>query len=307
MRLSVTTLFFFSLIAVHAQNALPTRYRDAVFTETAIQKDLSYAITNHPGIKNKYYLFDLYEPKEDRQNKRPLIIWMHGGGFKFGSKKAAGIKLWSEDFARRGYVCAGLNYPLSKNKTRFTFSELKKGTFEAVQAVLEAVAYLKKNAEKYRIDTNRIILAGNSAGGIIALQAVYTGQSQLAKYAELPGDLLSSKVNPAGVAGIINFWGGLFDLSWLQNAKVPIFSAYGDRDKVVTPDHKGTDTAMFGSVAIHREATTYKIPNRLKMYEGYAHELQEHFNPLFPVGKGTRERWLDAAQAAADFFYKQLF
>jgi acetyl esterase/lipase len=308
MRLSITTLFFFSFsILAYAQNGLPARYRDIVFTETEIQKDLSYATVAHPGIKDKYYRFDLYEPKTDESAKRPLIIWIHGGGFKFGSKKAAGIQLWCNSFAMRGYACAGINYPLSKNNTLFKFGELKKGAFEAVQAVQEAVAYFKKNAERYRIDTNRIVLAGNSAGGIIALQAVYTSPAQLAKYAELPVGFLSAKANPANITAIINFWGGLFDLDWLQNAKVPVFSAYGSKDKVVAPDHKGTDTAMFGSAAIHREATRHKIPSQLKIYEGYAHELQKYFNPIFPAGKDTKERWLDAGQAAADFLYIQLF
>ena len=308
MRLSIAVLFSFSVSMIaHAQNGLPTRYRDAVFTETMIQKDLSYATAAHPGIKDTYYLFDLYEPKADKNNKRPLIIWMHGGGFTFGSKKAAGIKIWCEKFALRGYVCAGLNYPLSKSSTLYKFSELKKGAFKAVQTVQEAVTYFKKNAERYGIDTNRIILAGNSAGAIIALHAAYTSPSQLANYTELAGNLLSSKANPAGIAAVVNFWGGLFDLDWLQNAKVPIFSVYGSKDKVVTPDHKTGDTAMFGSAAIHQKAIIHKIPNQVKMYEGYAHELQKHFNPIFPVGKDTKERWLDAGQAAADFLYKQLF
>ncbi|MES2371190.1 MAG: alpha/beta hydrolase [Bacteroidota bacterium] len=308
MRLYLAAFFsFFLPVISHAQNGLPARYRDRVFTETVIQKDLSYATATHPGVKDKYYFFDLYEPKTDENTKRPLIIWMHGGGFTFGSKKAAGIKLWCEDFALRGYVCAGLNYPLSKSSALYKFTELKRSAFKAVQAVQEAITYFKKNAERYRIDTNRIILAGNSAGAIIALQAAYTSPSQLAEYAALPADLLSSKANPTGIAAVVNFWGGLFDLDWLQNAKVPIFSVYGSKDKVVTPDHKAGDTAMFGSAAIHQKAVMYKIPNQVKMYEGYAHELQEHFNPIFPVGKGTKERWLDAGQVAADFLYTQLF
>jgi acetyl esterase/lipase len=308
MRLYIAALFSFLTSAVaHPQTVPPVAYRDAVFSETIIQKDLSYATITHAGVKEKYFLFDLYQPKNDVNTLRPLIIWLHGGGFKFGSKKAAGIKLWCGSFAMRGYVCAGLNYPLSKNKTRFTFSELKKGTFEAAQAVEEAIVYFKKNAASYRIDTNRIILAGNSAGGIVALHSVYTSHAELAAYAELPVDGLSPRANPAGVAAVVNFWGGLFKLDWLQNAKVPVFSAYGTEDRVLDPNHKTRDTAMFGSIAIHHGATILRIPNQLKMYEGYAHELQKHFNPIFPVGKGTKERWLDAAQAAADFLYTQLF
>jgi carboxylesterase type B len=129
MRISIAALLsFFASVSGHSQNVQPVLYKDAVFSETLIQKDLSYATTTHAGINEKYFLFDLYQPKEDVNSMRPLIIWLHGGGLKFGSKKAAGIRLWCENFARRGYVCAGLNYPLGKNKTRFTFSELKKNS-----------------------------------------------------------------------------------------------------------------------------------------------------------------------------------
>jgi hypothetical protein len=31
--------------------------------------------------------------------------------------------------------------------------------------------------------------------------------------------------------------------------------------------------------------------------------LQRHFNPIFPAGKATQERWLEAGQFTADFLY----
>ena len=73
--------------------------------------------------KKKAYLFDLFQPfKDDKEPlKRPLIIWMHGGGFKYGSKSAKNIQLWCKTFAQRGYVCVALNYRLSKKNTIFNF------------------------------------------------------------------------------------------------------------------------------------------------------------------------------------------
>jgi len=298
------TYFFLTGIISQAQETIPIKYKNTVFTETTIRKKLSYATAEHPGIKDKFYQFDLYEPRSDNTAKRPLIIWLHGGGFKFGSKNARGIKLWSETFAKRGYVCAALNYRLSKKNPLFNFIELKKSCYEAVQSVEEAVAYFKKNHALYRIDATRIILAGNSAGAMIALQAVYSSHAELAASAQMGGaGLLSNKHNPAGIAAVINFWGGLFNIEWLQNARVPIFSAYGTNDKVVLPGNK--DTSLYGTASIHAKATQLHIPNAVKVYEGYTHELRKHFNPLLAPGGATKRRWLDAGQAAADFLLTQ--
>lgn len=299
-------LSFFICCAVTAGHSQGVKYKDMVFPEVTVQKNISYSPATHPGIKEKHYLFDLYEPKNDQSRQRPLIIWLHGGGFKFGSKQAKGITIWSNSFARRGYVCAALNYRLSKNNPLFNFNELKTSAYNAVQDVEEAIAFFKKNQEKFGIDPDRIFLAGNSAGGMIALQAAYSSQAELGSLANVQdANLLSGKHNPSGVAGVINFWGGLFNIGWLENAKVPFFSAYGSEDKIVPVNKK--DTSLYGSIELHRRADELHIPNALKVYQGFSHELQKHFNPIFPPGAGTKERWLDAGQAAADFLSRQLF
>jgi predicted esterase len=243
-----------------------------------IQKDLSYA----PGSAHR---FDWYEPREDDTAARPLIIWMHGGGFKFGSKHMKSIRLWSDFFARRGYVCAAINYQLGKKDLRFKYDELVRNCDHAVGDCREAIAWFKRNAARLRIDTSRIILAGNSAGGMIALQTAYG-------------------IEPGGAAAVINFWGGIFDLGWLQRARVPIVSVHGRNDNIVPYDHKGYP--LYGSGAIHPVADSLHIPNRLKTYDGYSHELQKRFNPLI-VSRLTKKRWLEAAQFAADFLYDELF
>lgn len=305
---SYLSIFFFlcSTITGGSQEITSARYKDEVFPDITTQKNISYSPAEHRGIKEKYFKFDLHEPKSDTAQKRPLIIWLHGGGFKFGSKKAKGITLWGETFAKHGYVCAALNYRLSKKNPLFNFIELKKSCYDAVQDVEEAIAFFKQNQARFRIDTNRIIVAGNSAGAMVALHAAYASQAQLAASAQLPGaSSLSTKINSQNIAAVVNFWGGLYELEWLSNARVPIFSAYGTGDKVVPIDHK--DTSLYGSIAIHKRATELHIPNAIKSYEGYSHELQKHFNPLFAPGAATKQRWRDAGQLAADFLFAQLF
>jgi acetyl esterase/lipase len=290
---------------LRAQTTVIHQYKDHVFANVAIAENLSYNPVSKPG-DTKSYLFDLYEAKGDHSTARPLIIWMHGGGFKYGSKTARGIKIWSNDFARRGYVCAAINYRLSKKNPVFNFNELQKSIYYAVQDVKTAIGYFKKHQAEYHIDTNRIILAGNSAGGIIALQAAYSSNAELSRRTGVvDSSALLKPDDKAKIAGIINFWGGILDIRWLKNARVPVLSVYGSRDHILNPAQ--ADTGMYGSIAIHRKADELRIKNSIKAFEGFGHELQRHFNPFFDAGKPTQKRWLEAAQFAADFYYEILF
>lgn len=290
---------------VYSQPIKPIRYKDYIFSKLTIRKNLSYSTAIPGGTRKKYYRFDIYRAAQDSFSKKPLIIWMHGGGFKFGSKKAKGIRLWSKSFARRGYVCVAINYRLSKKNPLRNFSALVRGCYEAVQDVTQATEFFKENEALYGIDTNRIILAGNSAGAIIALQTVYSSYTELAALIDSNDANLPSNIyNPTNVAAIINFWGALFNTNWLKNADVPIVSVHGRRDRIVPYDHK--NLPVYGSFAIHQKADSLNIPNRLKTYDGYGHELQKHFIPILRSG-ATKRRWLEAGQFAADFLYAELF
>src|SRR5476651_1964840 len=85
-----------STSSAFSQNVKPVRYKDFVFTDVTITKNQSYA-SGHTKKEKKAHLFDLYQPANDNATARPLIIWMHGGGFIFGTKEDNGMKIWSED------------------------------------------------------------------------------------------------------------------------------------------------------------------------------------------------------------------
>lgn len=325
MKVVSVMAFYFLIVCVCAGQVKPVRYRDTVFSIVRIEPDLAYRSPLPAGKAGKGYHFDLYEPGAPAATgsdlqvsdsggsaadlpatrpagmSRPLIIWMHGGGFKFGSRKAAGARFWCTGFARRGYLCASIDYRMTVKKTLTSFPALVKGCFIAVEDVREAVAYFKAHYKTWDIDTNRIILGGNSAGGIIALQAAYSRPDELLK---LAGDTVQPTAgNPGGVAAVINFWGAMFETDWLNNARVPIVSVHGGNDHIVRTGRKGEH--FFGSLSIHAKADSLSIPNRVKIYEGYSHELQKHFNPFF-TGRPARRRWKEAGQFAADFLYEEL-
>lgn len=94
----------------------------------------------------------------------PLIVFVHGGGWEKGDKKA-GTRLlarFSANYAAN-YAYASINYRLAPN------ASIK----DAASDVAQAVAYLQKHAAEYSIDPKRIGLMGHSAGAhLVALAAV---------------------------------------------------------------------------------------------------------------------------------------
>jgi acetyl esterase/lipase len=108
--------------------------------------DLAYA----PG-DNPRQTLDLVVPESADGKPMPLIVWIHGGAWKGGSKEPNRAR----KFARYGFAAASLNYRLSQ-EAKFPAQ---------LEDCALALAFLRKNAAKYGIDPNRIGLLGASSGG----------------------------------------------------------------------------------------------------------------------------------------------
>jgi len=103
-------------------------------------------------------LLDLIVPKKRNLEKIPCVMWIHGGGWKEGGKGRM-IKHASEMAAEGNYVLADINYRLTGE-----------APFPAqIDDCRLAIKWLKKNADKYHIDPERIGVWGHSAGGHLAL------------------------------------------------------------------------------------------------------------------------------------------
>lgn len=96
---------------------------------------------------------DLYLPGHGR-GPFPLIIWIHGGSWQFGSK-ADGAPV---QFASEGYAVASINYRL-----------VPRAIFPAqIQDCKAAVRFLRANAALHHLDPQRFAAWGYSAGGQLA-------------------------------------------------------------------------------------------------------------------------------------------
>lgn len=117
----------------------------------------------------------------DTFEKRPLLVWLCGGGFTGMSETA-----WLPEltyFAKNGYVVASVSYSCEPDTV---FPEPEK-------EVKAAIRYLRAHADDYLIDVNRVVVAGESAGAYLAAFVGLSGE--MPDYEEGDYQEYSSKVN----------------------------------------------------------------------------------------------------------------
>jgi acetyl esterase/lipase len=153
-------------------NATDTRYLDELFS-VVVEEDIEYGTAPAlEGAQPTSLTLDLYRPEADAATLRPAIIWVHGGGFAKGDKGDKPAAFMSEQFAKMGYVAASINYRLLDGGGCSAANGVSPDCFragvEAVRDAQAAVRWLRANAPRYGIDVERIAIAGESAGGIVA-------------------------------------------------------------------------------------------------------------------------------------------
>lgn len=122
-----------------------------------IQRDLVYSQTS--GVPR---LADLYLP-EGMDRAAPVILWVHGGGWRFGDRNLApDLSRW---FAERGFAMVSFDYRLS-DEVKFP---------EPVTDVKTAVRWVRSVAAQYSLDGDAIGLWGSSAGAHLSACAALSG------------------------------------------------------------------------------------------------------------------------------------
>ncbi len=119
-----------------------------------VHRDLPYVTRGHPR-----QVLDLYLPARGRH--LPLIIWVHGGAFRMGSKED-GVPV---TYLLDGYAVASINYRLSQH-----------ALFPAqIEDCKAAVRWLRTRAAQYGLDPARFGAWGPSAGGHLVAMLGTTG------------------------------------------------------------------------------------------------------------------------------------
>lgn len=149
-------------------------------------KDVDYV-----GQRNPRQQLDLYVPKEKPDKPRPLVVFIHGGGWSSGNK-SDGLGPLSLVLTDNKYAGASIGY-------RLTDEAIWPAQIHDCKAALR---WLKKHAEEYGYDADRIALFGISAGGhLVSLLGTSGGVK------ELEGTLGETSVETPRLRCVINFCG----------------------------------------------------------------------------------------------------
>jgi predicted esterase len=151
----------------------PLRYRDVVINKITTTYDVAYGSAVDQQGQTVTLEADVYQPAEDTATQRPLIIWVHGGGFEFGSKIEPDMVDQATYFSRLGYVNASISYRLRVNGCAVPDAGCIQAINDARADAQAAVRFFRANAATFGIDPDRIAIGGTSAGAITALGVAY--------------------------------------------------------------------------------------------------------------------------------------
>jgi len=160
--------------------AAPRCYLDPVLPTSSLTvlRDVVFgsSFNNKTGVQQTLLLDAYLPPASDNRTKRPVLVFVHGGGFTDGDKAGEEIVHYVEEFARRGFAAVSVNYRLTGDYWSW---ESDKPALDAVEDVRAAVRFVRSVAGEKRLDVDRILLAGESAGAVTSL---YLGYAEVAQY-----------------------------------------------------------------------------------------------------------------------------
>jgi len=137
-----------------------------------------YAIKGADTLRIDTYVNDSVQV----EGKRPVMLYVHGGGFTAGSRKNVAQEIYCRHFADMGFLAASMDYRLAGFTVNPTDSSMVNpyglgGYCEVVryacEDLVDATAFLIGREEALGIDRDRIVIAGGSAGAITVLTAEY--------------------------------------------------------------------------------------------------------------------------------------
>jgi len=148
------------------------------------------AIYDIPYINDGMYKhkLDLFLPEKEK--KIPMVILVHGGGWKRGDRRAL-IDVYGDigrSLAANGIGVAAMSYRLVPEYS----------VEDQLLDVAAALSWVHQNGAEYGIDMNRIFLCGHSSGAHLASMVAFD-----------PGWLAEYNLNTDIINGLI-LWSGLY-------------------------------------------------------------------------------------------------
>lgn len=122
---------------------------------------------------------NVWTPAKGPEDKLPVYVWIHGGAFTEGS--GAALQFIGENLARKGVVVVTINYRLGA----FGFMAHPQLTEEgggasgnyAFTDMIQALRFIKENAQAFGGDGENITIDGQSAGSMSVCSLVASGKA----------------------------------------------------------------------------------------------------------------------------------
>lgn len=174
---------------------------DAINRNITIVSDLTYGPQPHS-------VMDVYYPN-DAETLLPVVVYIHGGGFIGGDKSA--VQPFAMAMANEGYVVASINYGLAPEQPYPT----------AITQVNQALAYVAEHIADYGGDSDRLFIAGNSAGAQLTSQvAVLITDEAFAMQMDL-----QPAIPPRQLQGVVLI-NGIYNMQTLRATDFPNIGQY---------------------------------------------------------------------------------
>ncbi len=240
---------------------LPNQYR--------IWPDITYLTANNYNSKLDLYIHnDLTAPA-------PTLIYIHGGGWIFGTKETSVLMLLP--YMEMGWNIVNVEY-------RMASVSLAPAAVEDCRCALQWVI---RNAKQFNIDTSKLVVTGHSAGGHLSLTTgMMPASAGLDRQCYGPEDLkVAAIVNWYGISDVNDLLDGpnlknyavmwlgsqtnrdeiakrVSPLTYVRAGLPPIITIHGDADSVVPYSQ---------SVRLHKALDNVGVTNKLVTIKGGGH------------------------------------
>ena len=216
MKNQIVIICLFCSLSVYSQDERQT-YVNNLLDGVKVEKDIRYNTFERP------LLLDIYYPARTNNESLPCVVWIHGGALTDASlDKNYDLVRWG--IARptlSGFISVSIDYRLLTERPLPT----------AIQDCATAVRYLKAHAPQYGIDTTKMAVVGESAGGYLAGMYSFTCNTNIFKTFEW------NQVSNNIICGVlwypaINHW-PYNVIDYISPDDIPVISIHGNNDGIV--------------------------------------------------------------------------
>lgn len=198
-------------------------YKQTISTKPSV--DVVYGKTAD-GIELKLDVWPAKKKSEDALT--PVIVQVHGGGWVSGDKGQ--VQDWNQWMNDQGYTVFDIRYRMPPEA----------GWKDEVGDVKSAIGWIVQNADTYKIDPNKIILMGESAGGNLAMLAAYSlGDKYILPSTDVPDVPIKAVINMYGPSDMTAFYNNNPSKNYVQDVMDKYIggspSDYPKRYKMLSP------------------------------------------------------------------------